>query len=50
MILENATFIDGLTKDSMYPSALTALALGNCDPLTITLIGHGGNGGSGNSL
>ena len=42
MILANGSFIDGLIQTS--DSTATSLALGNCDPLTITLVGHGGYG------
>ena len=44
MLLANGSFIDGLIQTS--DSTLTALALGNCDPLTITLVGNGGEGNS----
>merc|ERR1719510_579486 len=47
MLLENGSFIDGLIQTS--DSTVTSLALGNCDPLTITLVGHGGHGGSAGS-
>ena len=42
MLLANGSFIDGLIQTS--DSTVTSLALGNCDPLTITLVGHGGHG------
>ena len=44
MILANGSFIDGLIQTSDY--TITALALGYCDPLTITLVGRGGSGNS----
>ena len=43
LFTNNGSFIDGLIQTS---AEVTALALGNCDPLTITLVGHGGKGKS----
>ena len=44
LFTNNGSFTDGLIQTS--DSTLTALALGNCDPLTITLVGNGGEGNS----
>ena len=47
IILANGSFTDGggiILRGLSSDSTVTALALGNCDPVTITLVGHGGRG------
>ena len=44
MLSSHGSFGDGIIQTT--DSTVTALALGNCDPLTITLVGRGGKGGN----